>query len=188
MTIHGSGESRRSFVYIDDVSSALDIVLHHGVVGEAYNIGTCTEMTVRQVAQDIAALLGLDPAESIEFTEDRRFNDRSYLMDSGKMQSLGWQPATSWEKGLALTIDWYKMNPHYWPRLEDALADHPAMKSTCDVYVIGLAPEQVRSIRPLLIEAESVIEFASLPGSLERLLIEVRHVCFAAIIDSLLSA
>ena len=51
-----------------------------------------------------------------------------------------------------------------------------------------LAPEQVRSIRPLLIEASSVIEFASLPGSPERLLIEVRHVCFAAIFDSLLSA
>ena len=159
-------------MFIDDVSNALDVVIHNGTPGNAYNIGTSVEIPIRQVAADISALFGSDPETSILFTEDRHFNDRSYLMDSSKMQGLGWQPAISWEHGLALTVDWYRRNTRYWPHIEDALIDHPAVRRDCDAYIIGLVPEQITSIQ-LCVIGISLVNFAVFPESPERLLIEV---------------
>jgi dTDP-D-glucose 4,6-dehydratase len=48
-TIHGTGETRRSFVYVDDVSRAMHIVLEKGVIGKIYNIGTKNEYNVNEI-------------------------------------------------------------------------------------------------------------------------------------------
>ena len=53
LPIHGDGSSMRSFLYIDDVARAFDVVLHRGVEREVYNISTTFERTVKDVAKDI---------------------------------------------------------------------------------------------------------------------------------------
>lgn len=70
-----TGEATRSYLYIDDVAEAFDIILHKGRIGETYNIGTQKERTVAEVAADIARHFGL-PAQKIEHVRDRAFNDR----------------------------------------------------------------------------------------------------------------
>ena len=60
---------------MEDVAEAFACVLHKGIVGEVYNIGTQKERTVLDVAQDIAKVFEL-PSEKIVHVRDRAFNDR----------------------------------------------------------------------------------------------------------------
>ncbi len=43
----------------------------------------------------------------IEYVTDRPYNDLRYLMDSSKLQRLGWEPQTSWEEGIEKTSKEY---------------------------------------------------------------------------------
>lgn len=70
-----AGIATRSYLYVEDVAEAFACVLHKGVIGEVYNIGTQKERTVLDVAQDIAKHFNL-PKEKIVHVRDRAFNDR----------------------------------------------------------------------------------------------------------------
>ena len=58
------------------MADAFVLVVHNGMVGETYNIGTNTERSVQQVAADVCAQFKIDPKTSIEYVSDRLFNDR----------------------------------------------------------------------------------------------------------------
>lgn len=68
-------QSTRSYLFVEDVAEAFDIILHKGVVGETYNIGTQKERTVMDVAQAIAKHFNL-PNDRIVHVRDRAFNDQ----------------------------------------------------------------------------------------------------------------
>jgi len=70
-----AGEATRSYLYVEDVAEAFDVILHRGSVGQTYNIGTQKERTVAEVAADIAKHFGL-PEQKITHVRDRAFNDR----------------------------------------------------------------------------------------------------------------
>lgn len=70
-----AGIATRSYLYVEDVAEAFACVLHKGVIGEVYNIGTQKERTVLDVASDIAEHFKL-PKEKIVHVRDRAFNDR----------------------------------------------------------------------------------------------------------------
>jgi dTDP-glucose 4,6-dehydratase len=56
----------------------------------------------------------------VEHVRDRPGHDRRYAIDCTKLSSeLGWQPAISFEAGLAGTIDWYLENPEWIERVKD---------------------------------------------------------------------
>ncbi len=83
-----AGGATRSYLYVEDVAEAFDVVLHKGSPGETYNIGTQKERTVSDVARDIAAYFAL-PQDKIKHVRDRAFNDRRqatshlWLVDRG---------------------------------------------------------------------------------------------------------
>lgn len=116
LPIHGDGLGTRSYLHVSDAVSAFATILDRGVLGEVYNIGTAQERTTLSVAEDICAQFNLDPETSIEFVQDRPFNDRRYYIDSGKLHHIGWVPEKTWEHGLAETISWYKNHntDEYW--------------------------------------------------------------------------
>ena len=129
LPLHGDGMAVRSYLYVEDVAEAFDVVLHRGVPGEIYNIGTKKERTVKEVAEEICGEFGLDPTESVEHVRDRAFNDQRYVMfgfrilsffvllphngacryfiSDDKLLALGWKERTPWKEGLKKTIDWY---------------------------------------------------------------------------------
>lgn len=117
VTIQGSGEQVRSFIHVDDVSRAFDMILSQGKVGEIYNIGAPEgeEYSVLHVAQILIQIIHgcRNDTESgggsgchtpfspfIEYVEDRPFNDTRYYICSDKLQQLGWQPEVSFETAL----------------------------------------------------------------------------------------
>jgi len=133
LPIHGTGQNARSFLYVEDVAEAYDVVLHKGKAGEIYNIGTDKEKTILDVAKDVCHLCSLDSDSSILFVRDRLYNDRRYFVSDKKLRDLGWQPRVSWDEGLRQTVEWYQsIDPlKYWKGndVEEALKPHPVIRS-----------------------------------------------------------
>lgn len=110
--IQGSGEQKRSFLYVDDVVRAFDLILFSGGIGEIYNIGSSDEITVNDLAKMMINIIS--PDASIEYGPDRPFNDHRYFLNSSKVEQLGWTKIVSFSEGLRKTIDWYRDNSDYW--------------------------------------------------------------------------
>ena len=106
-TIHGQGESRRNFIYVDDVSEAVTTILFKGEIGLTYNIGTTNEYSVLDIFNMLTDKL--DKNKNLkEFVEDRLFNDYRYSINSESLRSLGWKENIKFEEGLNKTIEWIK--------------------------------------------------------------------------------
>ena len=124
-TIHGTGTQRRSFIHVDDVANAFVTVIHHGAVGETYDIATRNEQSILSVTRDICEVFGLDPEKHISHVENRAFCDDRFWMSSEKLEALGWKEETSWKDGLKATAEWYRENLDHWSGLDRALSAHP---------------------------------------------------------------
>lgn len=103
-TIHGDGTSLRSFIHVKDVCTAMDTIIHKGVIGEIYNIGSeeDNELTVSMVAKILIEKLkpGDDVDKWIEYVKDRPYNDKRYFITNEKMKSLGWNQEVKFIDGL----------------------------------------------------------------------------------------
>ena len=97
-----------SYSYVADVVSALFAILAKGGSGEAYNIADSnSNIRLRDLAELIAVKSGTkavfetpDKIESLGYS-----NATMALMTAEKLQSLGWSPAYSIEKGISRTMD-----------------------------------------------------------------------------------
>jgi len=115
--VYGDGLNVRDWLYVEDHCAAIDMVLQKGMVGEVYNIGGNNEKTNMEITKLILQGLG-KPETMIQYVKDRLGHDRRYAIDSGKIQSkLGWQPATSFEDGIEMTIKWYLDNRDWWEKI-----------------------------------------------------------------------
>ena len=113
VTIQGDGSNVRAFLHVNDVCSALKLVLEKGQIGEIYNIGSDDnhEYTVTQVAHIlIEKITGTkDYDKWIRFIEDRPFNDKRYYISNQKVKDLGWEINTDFDKGLDELIEQMKI-------------------------------------------------------------------------------
>jgi dTDP-glucose 4,6-dehydratase len=50
----------------------------------------------------------------IQPVTDRPGHDRRYALDSGKVKTLGWTPATTFDAALAATVEWYRGHESWW--------------------------------------------------------------------------
>jgi len=134
--LHGTGKNRRSFLHVEDVARAFDVVLHRGITGEIYNIGSEEEFENIDILQRLVKIFrkkyphclnpDLPDSHYITFVRDRAFNDFRYHIDSSSLFKLGWQrEVTNLDDGLEKTVDWYMQHPKHWPNVEGALAAHP---------------------------------------------------------------
>jgi len=103
-TIHGDGSSLRSFIHVDDVCSAVDLIIHQGIIGQVYNIGSEPENEWKVI--DVARILisHLKPGQNIEdwidFIIDRPYNDKRYFITNEKLKTLGWKQQVKFMDGL----------------------------------------------------------------------------------------
>ena len=117
LPIYGEGLQVRDRLFVEDNCEALDILLHKGVPGEAYNVGSDNERTNLEVAETILALLE-KPRSLIRFVEDRAAHDARYSMDTSKVRALGWQPKFDYEAAMERTVAWYRDNRAWWERVK----------------------------------------------------------------------
>lgn len=110
ITIHGSGNQVRSFLYVDDVVDAYISVLQNGRIGETYNISSQDEISMNDLG--VILLRRIIPDGKFEdyflHGEDRLFNDVRYHICSEKIEKeLNWKQKTSFPSGLDNTILYY---------------------------------------------------------------------------------
>jgi len=115
LPVYGDGMQIRDWLYVEDHCRAILTLLEKGRDGEIYNIGGNRSLPNIEVVQKILAATG-KPESLIRYVTDRPGHDRRYALSSEKiMHETGWEPQTSFEKGLALTVDWYR-NHQDWVR------------------------------------------------------------------------
>ncbi len=120
LTVHGSGDNTRDWVYVEDVCQALDKVMHTNldkVKGEVINIGTGRDTAVMTIAEMVLDILD-KPKSLITQIGDRPGQVSKHISSTNKALSvLGWKAQTDFEDGLARTIEWYQQNPAWWQKL-----------------------------------------------------------------------
>lgn len=128
ITIHGTGENKRNFLYVEDVARAFEIILFRAKVGIIYNVGGSNERTNIDVARTLVNLTGKESSsdhDNMVFVEDRVFNDFRYHINSTRLIELGWSEQISWEVGLRRTFEWYQKFSIRFGDIETALVAHP---------------------------------------------------------------
>jgi dTDP-glucose 4,6-dehydratase len=132
LPLYGDGRQRREWLYVEDLCDGVACVLHHGRVGEAYNLGGYETMENRTVIAELCALMdrrrpsasGRSYAEFIRHVEDRPGHDRCYAVDCGKAAGeLDWRPETAFTIGLDRTLDWYLANEAWWREMLETRYD-----------------------------------------------------------------
>lgn len=128
--VYGDGKNVRDWLYVEDHTCALELVLREGRVGSTYAIGGSNERTNLELVHEICAIMDqLAPrsgaashADLIEFVVDRPGHDRRYAIDSSHVrQDLGWSPAWNPDVALRETVKWYLDNEGWWgPILSNA--------------------------------------------------------------------
>lgn len=109
LPLHGGGHSTRSFIHIDDVSNATQIVGESGTNGEIYHISTERMITIRAIVETLCEMMNVPFKTVCEVTDDRLGKDAAYLLNTKKIRSqLNWQDTVTLESGLIRTIDWVK--------------------------------------------------------------------------------
>ena len=112
ITIQGDGSSLRNFIYVDNVSTAIETIIEKGQINEIYNIGCQDEYSVKQIATLLLKrCLNTDNIkleDYIIFIPDRLFNDHRYAIDSSKLEKLGWNITTDFATGLKHVVDYWR--------------------------------------------------------------------------------
>jgi dTDP-glucose 4,6-dehydratase len=108
--LDGSGKSKRSFIYMDDVSEALIKIMLHKNPKNSYHISTKKFITIETLVKKIASLMKIKSNNLIKKkSKDRLGKDYIYKLDSNLIQNdLNWINKTNLDKGLKKTILWIK--------------------------------------------------------------------------------
>ena len=113
LPIYGDGMQMRDWQYVEDHCEAIDLVLHQGKLGEAYNVGTGVETHNIDMAKKILDILG-KPHSLLTFVPDRAGHDRRYALDVNKLKALGWKPTHTFDQALEKTVQWFVANEKWW--------------------------------------------------------------------------
>ena len=117
LPLYNDGSAVRDYVYVEDHCRAIDMVLHEGTVGQAYNVGTGAETTGLHVAEAVLEIMG-KPRSLIEFVADRPGHDYRYALDISRITALGWEPQVTFAEGLERTVEWYLKHQEWWRPLK----------------------------------------------------------------------
>lgn len=113
LPLHGGGHSTRSFIHIDDVSHATQLIGDSGNNGEIYHISTQRMITIRAIVEMLCEMMNVPFEKVCEVTDDRLGKDAAYLLDTKKIRTeLSWEDKIELENGLQRTIDWVSSNLH----------------------------------------------------------------------------
>ncbi len=105
VTIWGTGTPRREFLYVDDLATACVHLLEHYDDGAPINVGTGTDVSILELAQLIARVVGF--AGTIETDPSKPDGTPRKVLDVRRITSLGWKAETGLEDGVRRAYQWY---------------------------------------------------------------------------------
>lgn len=110
ITLWGSGNPRREFIFCEDVADASIFAVDNSgkLQNTHYNIGTGIDYSIKELAGIISRIVGYKG--EIKWDVSKPDGAPRKLLDSSKFLTLGWKPSVNIEDGLKATYEWYLRN------------------------------------------------------------------------------
>jgi len=112
MGVWGTGQARREFLHVDDLADAAVFLMQHYDEEGIINVGVGEDLTIRELAERIAATVGF--AGELSFDTSKPDGTPQKLLDVSRLFSLGWRPQISLPAGLRQTYAWYLEHTAIW--------------------------------------------------------------------------
>ena len=103
VVIWGTGTPRREFMHVDDLADACYFLLQNYNHAGLVNIGWGEDVTIKELATLIASLTGY--SGSLEFDTTKPDGTPRKLIDTTKINNLGWKPFIKLDEGIKRTIE-----------------------------------------------------------------------------------
>jgi GDP-L-fucose synthase len=107
ITCWGSGRASREFLYVDDAAQGIVAAAARCTSSEPINLGSGQEITIAELTESIAELVGFD-GEVVWDTTKPDGQPRRWLDTSRAQQEFGFAAGTDLREGLRRTIEWYR--------------------------------------------------------------------------------
>lgn len=106
--IWGTGKPLREFLYIDDLALAIEFLLFNQPTESLLNVGSGKEISIYDLAKKLKKII--DFQGELVFDKSMPDGNPRKLLDSNKINQMGWMPTVDIDKGLETTYNWYKKN------------------------------------------------------------------------------
>ena len=105
VTIWGTGTPRREFLHADDLADALGFLLENYDSSEIINVGCGEDLTIRELVEIVARVIGFEI--DLVFDTTKPDGTPRKLLDTTRLQALGWKPQISLNDGIQQTYQWF---------------------------------------------------------------------------------
>lgn len=105
LPVWGSGRPRREFLHVDDMADACVTLMELGVGDGVFNVGAGVDVTIRELAETIQRVVGLDA--EIQWDSTKPDGTPRKLLDVSRMSALGWRARIGLDDGIRSTYAWY---------------------------------------------------------------------------------
>jgi GDP-L-fucose synthase len=110
LEVWGTGKPMREFLYADDLADACVHLMQSGYDGPLVNIGTGTDVTIRELAETVLEVVGFQG--DLRFDATKPDGTPRKLMDVSRLTGLGWTAKTSLKQGIQLAYQDFLSSQH----------------------------------------------------------------------------
>lgn len=104
----GTGTPLREFLFVDDLADAFIFLMNNYDSNEVINIGTGEEISIKELTEMIKEIVGFPGA--INWDTTKPDGTMRKLIDSSKINKLGWKHKTSLKEGIKISYEWFLNN------------------------------------------------------------------------------
>ena len=104
--IMGTGNAKREFMYVDDLSNAINFLLNNYENVEPINVGFGSDITIKELVEIVRVSLGF--RGKVIYDSSAPEGQVQKLLDSSKISAMGWTPKVSLTSGIQQTVSWFK--------------------------------------------------------------------------------
>jgi GDP-L-fucose synthase len=108
IVVWGSGSPRREFLHVNDLADAAVFLMKNYSGEEHVNVGVGDDITINELAGLIAEIIGVKT--KLRFDSSMPDGSPRKLLDSSKLNAMGWKPQIGIEQGLRDTYAWFLEN------------------------------------------------------------------------------
>ena len=104
--VWGSGKPTRELLFVDDLVSALEVIIDSNPKEEIINVGSGSEISIKDLANKISFIAGYKG--KVVFDKSKPDGVLKKTLDSSLISSLNWSPKVNLDDGLKRTYEWYR--------------------------------------------------------------------------------
>ena len=106
--VWGTGSPLREFLYVDDLADSILFLIQNSMECDLLNVGSGKEITIKELSSLIKSTINY--SGEIEFDETMPDGNPRKLLDSRKINDLGWNANVDIKQGLENTYSWFLNN------------------------------------------------------------------------------